>query len=99
MIIKKQLKVFSVNRLVMKIGSNTFRQSSVHGIIKRLKTRDIKVIDYESKMSEGIFFNSCVENGLEIFNTKLDLIVTNRMLSDPKDISDKVFTRDLCGCD
>ena len=91
-IIKRNPKVVGVYRLVMKTGSANFRQSSIQGIMKRIKSKGIEVVVYEPELETRNFFNSKVESDLSKFKEKSDLIITNRMVSDLKDVEMKVFT-------
>ena len=98
-IIKKQPKTVGVFRLVMKAGSDNFRQSSVQGIMKRIKAKGIRVIVFEPDLSEVEFFDSRVERDFDKFIRSVDIILANRMVPELEDFQEKVFTRDLFGHD
>ena len=94
-IIKKKPKTVGIYRLVMKEGSDNFRQSSIQGVLKRIRAKGIKVIVFEPKLNKKIFFGSEVENDLRKFKQVSDVIVANRTTIELADISHKLFTRDL----
>ena len=94
-IIKKNPKIVGIYRLIMKSGSDNFRESSVQGIMKRLKAKGIKVVIFEPVINESKFFNSEVIKNLDEFKEVSELIVANRVTDEIKDVMDKVYTRDL----
>ena len=98
-ILRRRPDTVGVYRMIMKQGSDNFRSSSVQGVMQRLRDRGIALIIHEPALNDGQFSGTEVVNDLSEFKTRSDVIVANRFSTELRDVTDKVYTRDLFGHD
>lgn len=98
-IIKKTPKIVGIYRLTMKAGSDNFRQSSIQGVMRRLRAEGLQLIIFEPTYKEEKFSGIEVCRSIEEFKEKSSIIIANRWNDELSDVKEKVYTRDLFTCD
>lgn len=94
-ILERNPKTVGIYRLTMKTGSDNFRQSSIQGVMKRLRAEGIELLIYEPTLQEKMYFGNRVVNDLTMFKAACDVIMANRGSAELEDVAEKIYTRDI----
>ena len=94
-VLAREPKTVGIYRLTMKAGSDNFRQSSIQGVMRRLRAEGVPLVIYEPTLKKDTFYGDCVEKNLARFKATCDVILANRAAPELADVAEKVYTRDL----
>ena len=94
-VLSREPKAVGIYRLTMKVGSDNFRQSSIQGVMRRLRAEGMPLVIYEPTLKEDTFYGDRVEKDLDKFKAECDVILANRAAPELADVAGKVYTRDL----
>ena len=94
-VLSHEPKAVGIYRLTMKAGSDNFRQSSIQGVMRRLRAEGVPLVIYEPTLKEDTFYGDRVEKDLDKFKAECDVILANRAAPELADVAGKVYTRDL----
>ena len=94
-VLSREPKAVGIYRLTMKAGSDNFRQSSIQGVMRRLRAEGMPLVIYEPTLKEDTFYGDRVEKDLDKFKAECDVILANRAAPELADVAGKVYTRDL----
>ena len=94
-VLARKPKMVGIYRLTMKTEGDNFRQSAVQGVMKRLRAEGVGILVYEPTCNDDFFYGNEVTHDLSGFKARCDLIIANRWSADLRDVSEKVYTRDV----